>query len=167
MPPARSIVWSWWSRNKLTNSADCPLHFQWVGWYNAIMFDDSPLFQPWHSQVGSAIQQARNQIRWKPGKAQPHLKKRIRLGHLPPATTLADYQRLIHGILHHPEAVVYSFRYAQTLYPTIVAPYQGQLWLVMFGLDGIMETAFPPDDPIIYFQNPNYQRLGLLEEFLS
>ncbi len=30
-----------------------------------------------------AIALVRSQIKWKPGKASPHLAKRIRLGHLP------------------------------------------------------------------------------------
>jgi len=128
--------------------------------------ESSPLSPELHSQIAAAIRQVRNQVRWKSGKAQSHVEKRIRLGHLPPVTTLADYEMLIHAVLHHPEAMVYGFRYANALYPTIVAPYQDQLWLVMFGLDGIMETAFPLDDPVTYFQNPKYQRFGLLKEFL-
>ncbi len=131
------------------------------------MVDESSLLLPGlRSQIEAAIRQVRNQVRWKPNKAQSHIEKRIRLGHLPPVTTLTDYEVLIHAVLHHSEAVVYGFRYANVLYPTVVAPQQGQLWLVMFGLDGIMETAFPLDDPIIYFQNPKYQRFGLLAEFL-
>ena len=37
-------------------------------------------------------------------------------------------------------------------------------WLVMIGLDGIMETAFPPENPAIYLAHLRFQRLGTLEE---
>ena len=130
------------------------------------MLDESILLTATlRSQITEAIRQARTEIRWKPGKAQFHLAKRIRLGHLANTATLADYELIIRLVLSDMDAVVYGFRYNNLLYPTVVAWYQGYLWLVMLGLDGIMETAFPPDEPISYFQNPKYQRLGLLEEF--
>jgi hypothetical protein len=34
----------------------------------------------------------------------------------------------------------------------------------MVGLDSIMETAFPPEDPETYLANWRFQRLGTLEE---
>lgn len=119
------------------------------------------------SQISAALRQVRQQIRWKPDRALPHLEKRIRLGHLAPAATLADYEVIIHTVLHQAGAVVYVFRNGGSIYPTVVAQYQDQFWLVMFGLDSVMETAFPPDEPITYFQNPKYQRLGLIEEFIT
>ncbi|MCE7989619.1 MAG: hypothetical protein DYG89_51385 [Caldilinea sp. CFX5] len=115
-------------------------------------------------QIFTALQQILTQIRWKPNKAQSHLEKRIRLAHLPPATSLAEYEAIIGTVLRNPEATVYAFQYNNIFYPTIVAPYQGQVWLVMFGMNGIMETSFPPDDPVTYFQDPKYHLLGQIQE---
>lgn len=116
-------------------------------------------------QVTSALQQMLMQIRWKPNKAQSHLEKRIRLAHLPPATSLAAYEAIIAAVLRDPEAIVYVFQYNNIFYPTIVAPYQERVWLVMFGMNGVMETAFPPDDPVAYLEDPKYHLLGPIQEF--
>lgn len=118
-------------------------------------------------QVASAIRQVQSGVRWKPGKGHRHLAKRIRQGHLPPATTLAEYEAIILAIVSHPDAFVFVYRYGSTDYPTLVAPYQGRIWLAMFNLDGIMETAFPPDEPDTYFSaDPRYIPVGAAKEML-
>ncbi len=58
----------------------------------------------------------------------------------------------------------YNDSWGETLYPTVVAEVEGARWLVMVGLDSIMETAFPPEDPETYLANLRFQRLGTLEE---
>lgn len=115
-----------------------------------------------------AIRQVQGEIRWKPGKAYRHLNKRKDLGHLPPQATLEEYERIIQTIVRHPQAFVYVFRYGDTDYLTIVAPYEEQEWLVMVGPQGVMETAFPPDEPDRYFgDDPRYIPVGTLEELLK
>jgi hypothetical protein len=59
---------------------------------------------------------------------------------------------------------VFVYRCGDTVYPTIVAGVERVRWLVMVGLDSVMETAFPPEDPETYLANPWFQRLGTLEE---
>jgi hypothetical protein len=49
-------------------------------------------------------------------------------------------------------------------HPIVVVEVEGILWLVMIGLDSIMETAFPPENSAIYLTNLRFQRLGTLEE---
>jgi hypothetical protein len=61
-------------------------------------------------------------------------------------------------------AEVFVYRWGETLYPTVVAEVEGIRWLVMVGLDSIMETAFPPEAPEAYLANLRFQRLGILEE---
>lgn len=116
------------------------------------------------SQVLSAIQSARRLLRWRPAKAHEHLAKRLRLGHLPPGATLGDYEALIHRILRAPDAEVYLFTFHQTFYPTLVYTIAGGLWLVMLDLEGGMETAFLVELPQLYFADPRFERLGLLQE---
>jgi hypothetical protein len=36
----------------------------------------------------------------------------------------------------------------------------------MFSLSGIMETAFPPDDPETYLADKRFEDLGEISEFL-
>lgn len=119
------------------------------------------------AQLGNiveAIRRLREQVRWKPEKAVQHLAKRVDLGHLPPGTTVAVYDALIRRIVQTPAAEVWVYRWGETLYPTVVTHVEEVQWLVMLSLDGIMETAFPPEDVETYLVNPRFTRLGTLEE---
>jgi hypothetical protein len=114
--------------------------------------------------VIDAIRRLREGLRWRPGKDTQHLAKRIELGHLPVGTTLAEYEAIIIRVISTSAAEVFVYRRGETLYPTAVAEVEGARWLVMVGLDGTLETAFPPEDPETYLANLRFQRLGTLEE---
>jgi hypothetical protein len=114
-----------------------------------------------------AILRTQNHIQWKLGKANPHLAKRIRLGHLPESSTIVEYEELIHQVLTDSKAKVYIYLYESIIYPTITSIIKEKLWLVMIGTDGILETAFPPEDPSNYVSNPNFICIGILEELLK
>jgi hypothetical protein len=117
--------------------------------------------------VIKAIRHAQTKIQWKPGKDARHLTKRIRLGHLPAEATLTEYETVINAILNDNEAKVYLFLYDNNPYPTVVATVQHRVWLVMIGLNGLMETAFPPNDPETYLADPAYVYVGDLKELQS
>jgi hypothetical protein len=106
------------------------------------------------------------EIQWKPGKAQPHLAKRIRLGHLPENSTLADYEAVIATVTSNRKANIYAYIYNQIIYPTLTAIVADRLWLVMMRIDGILETSFPPDDPEKYLNNNYFIYLGIMEDLL-
>ena len=110
------------------------------------------------------IRRLREGIRWRPGKHAQHLTKRIELGCLPVGTTLAEYEAIIIRVISTSTAEVFVYRWGETLYPTVVAAVEGTLWLVMIGLDSIMEMGFPPENPAIYVANQWFQWLGTLEE---
>jgi hypothetical protein len=114
--------------------------------------------------VVEAIRQLWDQVRWKPGKARQHLAKRIALGHLPPEATVADYDALIRRVVQTPTAEVFVYRWGENAYPTVVAEVDGVRWLVMLGMDGIMETTFPPEDAAMYLASPRFTRVGTLED---
>ena len=118
-------------------------------------------------QLRGAIRQVQRNIRWKPGKDESHLKKRIALGHLPSGTMLTEYEAIIRTILLHPEAVVYVFQFNETYYPAVAASYRDRAWMAMFGLNGVMETAFPLEQPDVYFQDPKYHLIGPMQEIIS
>ena len=64
------------------------------------------------------------------------------------------------------EAVIYVFKYNEAFYPTVAASYKGQTWLAMFSMNGVLETAFPPDEPDIYFSDPLFHFMGPISEFV-
>lgn len=113
-------------------------------------------------QLKTAIDLAKSQVTWKPGKAEPHLVKRIRLGHLPSDASLADYESRIVGILDTPDANVYAYEFGEIIYPTVVSRVDQDLWLVMITMSGVLETAFPPDTPEEYLSNSSFTYIGRL-----
>ena len=115
-----------------------------------------------NAQVVAAIRLVRTRVRWKPGKAQQHLQKRIALGHLEPDAQLDDYEAVISALVHNAYTEVYVFD--DQIYPVVVGTVSNQRWLAMFGLDGVMETAFPPTDATSYLSDSRFVRLGTLQE---
>jgi hypothetical protein len=109
-----------------------------------------------------AIRRLRERVRWRPGKNTQHLAIRIELGHLPVGTILAEYEAIIIGAISPSTAEVVVYRWGEPIYPTVVADVEGVRWLVMVGLDSVMETAFPPEDTEAYLANLRFQRLGTL-----
>lgn len=118
-------------------------------------------------QVVTAIRQLQTTIRWKPGKDLQHLQTRLEYGHLPPSAKLADYEMIITNILSQAAADVYVYVWRQDVYPTIVGNYENHRWLVMFGLNGVMETAFPPTDSEAYLADSRFHYMGTIQELLA
>jgi hypothetical protein len=77
---------------------------------------------------------------------------------------LAEYEAIIIDAISTSTAEVFVYHWGETVYPIVVAEVEGVRWLVMAGLDSIMETAFPPEDPETYLANLRFQRLATLEE---
>lgn len=112
----------------------------------------------------ASIRLAQSQICWKLGKAEAHLAKRIRLRHLSPGATLADYESLIASLLNMPSAKVYVYEFSEITYPTLVSPVDQKIWIAMIAMSGLLETAFPPDMPEEYLSNPSFTYIGVLGE---
>lgn len=126
-----------------------------------------PITDDLRRAIGQAIGYAQTGVTWKPDKAAQHLDKRLRLGHLPVGASLAEYESIIATILNDRAAKVYIFFYDNKPYPTIVATVEDDTWVVMMSLDGVMETAFPPDDPEEYLADPAFVYVGTLEALQS
>ena len=91
--------------------------------------------------------------------------KRKRQGYLSSDTTLAQYQAIINAVVTDPKAFVYVYRFGEIDYSTMIARIRERSWLVTFGLDGIMETAFPPDEPDEYVaSDPRYIPVGIVRD---
>ena len=118
------------------------------------------------SDIKTAIVKLRAKIRWKPGKDLQHLKTRIGYRHLPESATLALYEAIIAEIILDHSAEVYAYIWDNAVYATIVANHENRCWLVMFSLDGILETAFPPTDPGQYLADSRFRQMGTVEEIM-
>ena len=119
------------------------------------------------NDILQVIEQLKTKLRWKPHKAEIHLKKRIAREHLPCSSTLDEYESIILDIINELEAQLYIYQYNDLIYPTVVATWENRLWLVMFSMDGIIETAFPPDNPTSYLDQLSFKYIGLLKELTS
>lgn len=117
-------------------------------------------------QVLDAIRYAQSRIHWRLGKAEIHLLKRIRLGHLEPGTTLDEYESIIYQVLHDIQAEIYLFTYQWRNYPTPVSSRSERRWLVMIDMQGRMETAFMVEQPETYFADPRFTFLGGYQELM-
>jgi hypothetical protein len=117
--------------------------------------------------VMAAIHLVRTSIRWKRGKDTSHLRTPIEYGHLPVTVSLADYEQFILSIANNGSAAVYGYFWRQDVYVTVVASHEGRRWLVMFGLNGVMETAFPPDDPDEYLADERFRFLDVMQELMK
>jgi hypothetical protein len=71
------------------------------------------------------------------------------------------------NILSQAAADVYVYIWRQDVYPTIMGNYENHRWLVMFSLNGVMETAFPPTDPEAYLADSRFHYMGTIQELLA
>jgi len=117
-------------------------------------------------QIRDAIRLIQFQIRWKPGSATSHLLKRKVRNHLPLDASLSDYERMIKMVVSKSDAQVYIYWHDQAPYPTIVSEIEEQYWLVMVGLDGVLESAYLVERPDRYLNRPVFEFLGSLGEVL-
>lgn len=120
----------------------------------------------WLLEASSALSALREKIRWKPGKGEKHLEKRKAMGHLSQSFALEDYNDLISKLIMNEANMVYLYEFGMKRYFAVRGKVQGVDWIVIFGKDGIMETAFPPEDIDGYIEDRTFKPLGKLEEVM-
>lgn len=118
-------------------------------------------------QIIAAIRAVRTEIRWKSGKDIQHLKTRRDHGHISKTATLADYHDIIKSVLSDSTASVYLYRFGPQSYPTVVTTLDTDTWLVMFGLDGLMETAFIVEWPDQYLNRLEFEFISTLGDLMK
>ena len=119
------------------------------------------------AQVAEAVRLVQRQTCWKPGSAMLHLRKRKGRGHLALDATLAEYEQIIHSAVRNQAAIVYLYAHDNVSYVAVAASIQRQTWLIMFDLDGVLESAYIVERPDLYLRKSVFDRLGALEEILS
>ena len=87
-------------------------------------------------------------------------------GHLARDTTRAEYEQIIHSVVSDRTATVYLYTHSGKDYVAIVAAVENQAWLAMFGLDGVLESAFVVERPELYLSKTAFDRMGTLDEVL-
>jgi len=113
--------------------------------------------------LGSLVRQ----IQWKPHKAQQHLARRKGFGHLSEEAKVEDYNAVISAVLTANQSLVYHYPFGARDYYAVSGDFKGVTWLVIFDRNGILKTAFPPDDLDDYLATRRFVLLGRREEFMS
>jgi hypothetical protein len=93
-----------------------------------------------------ALRNARREMRWKPGRDVAHLEKRKELGHPPQGYSLERFNDLIRKLLWDGGNEVYLYRFGPERYYVVRGAAEGGEWMVILSREGVVETAFPPDD---------------------
>ena len=119
------------------------------------------------AQIARAIRSVQSHVRWRAGSAARHLLKRKLRGHLPTGATLSDYERVILTVLEDAHAQVYIYRHNDVPYVVIVSVVQSRRWLVMFSLDGLIESAYVVENPDRYLSKSAFEMVGLLNEVIA
>jgi hypothetical protein len=117
-------------------------------------------------QIVAAIRTVQAHVWWKPGSLDRHLNTRKKRNHLPPKATAADYEAIVQGVLTEDANIVYLFHMNGVDYVTIVEPTE-RPWLVMFDLNGLMETAFIVENPQSYLNKREFSQVDTVQRVLS
>ncbi|MEW9673097.1 hypothetical protein [Ammoniphilus sp. 3BR4] len=92
-----------------------------------------------------------------------HLKTRKDYGHIDDEWELEDYNDLIMTIVNDPSSEFYFY---PSFLPNKYFVLGDGKWIVMFGIDGTMETCFPPSNYDEYIEG-KFLYLGTVEEVLE
>jgi hypothetical protein len=114
-----------------------------------------------------AISKLQKTVSWKPGKDIQHLKKRKALGHLAQDCQIKDYNKLISELVQELENEVYLYGFGSQRYYMITGKIKEKEWVVIFSTEGIIETAFPPQDIEGYLSKRNTALLGKVGEIMK
>ncbi len=80
---------------------------------------------------------------------------------------MKDYEALIVAVLSDDNSKVYRYDVADEIYGVVWGTHRSQEWLVIFGLNGVMETAFPNKAPQRYIARRAMTLLGKIEDIQS
>jgi len=114
-----------------------------------------------------ALFSIRNKIQWKAGKDYAHLKKRQRMNHVSISATISDYDKIIYDIAQNDNNILYIYEFKACNYYAIRGFAQEKEWLIIYGPNGIMETAFPPEDTDGYLNKRGFVLIGQIKEVLQ
>lgn len=119
------------------------------------------------NELIEALRSIRKNIQWKVGKDVVHLEKRQRMGHISLSATILDYEKLITDIVQNDSNILYIYEFNECNFFAVRGFVQGCEWLVIYGSNGTMETAFPPEDIDDYLNKRGFIFIGQIKEVLQ
>lgn len=119
------------------------------------------------SELASALFSIRQNIQWKAGKDIAHLKKRQHMGHISFSASLGYYEKIISDIVQKDDNILYVYETRVCNFYAVRGFVQDNEWLVIFGPDGVMETAFPPENIDDYLNKRGFIFIGQIKEVLK
>ncbi len=109
----------------------------------------------------------RKTVQWKPGKDILHLKKRQKMNHLSLSSSLLDYNKVISALIGNEQNIIYLYEFRGIYYYAVRGFIHEKEWLAIFGANGVMETAFPPENIDYYLERRGFVPLGRMKEVLK
>jgi hypothetical protein len=76
------------------------------------------------------------------------------------------YNQLIRDLVHAPDSLSYRYPVGERYYYAVRGRTGGREWLVIFDVQGVLETAFPPNDMDGYLSSQGFEYLGTVGEVL-
>lgn len=119
------------------------------------------------ARLVEALKAIRQRVQWKTGKDITHLKKRQGMGHIPLSASILDYEKTISEVVTKSTNIVYLYEYMRCNYYGVRGFAHEKEWLVILGPDGIMETAFPPENMDDYLNKRGFIFIGPIKEVLK
>ena len=114
-----------------------------------------------------ALHCIRKTVQWKPGKDILHLKKRQKMNHLSLSASLLDYNKVISALIGNEQNIIYLYEFRGIYYYAVRGFIHEKEWLTIFGANGVMETAFPPENIDYYLERRGFVPLGRMKEVLK
>jgi len=76
------------------------------------------------------------------------------------------YSQLIRNLVHASESLIYRYPVGEHSYYAVRGRADDREWLVIFDAQGVLETAFPPNDMDKYLNSQGFEYLGTVGEIL-
>jgi hypothetical protein len=89
------------------------------------------------------------------------------MGHISPSASLLDYEEIIRDLVGNKSNILYIYEWKVADFYAVRGFVQEREWLVIFGINGLMETAFPPEDMDAYLNKRGLVLIGSIKEVLQ
>ena len=89
------------------------------------------------------------------------------MGHISVSATIMDYNNIIADVVKNDNNILYVYEFKTCNWYAVRGFAQESEWLVIYGPNGIMETAFPPEDIDDYLNKRGFIFIGQIKEILQ
>lgn len=89
------------------------------------------------------------------------------MGHISLSATLWDYEKIIADIVQNDNNLLYVYEFKTRNFYAVRGFILEREWLVIYGSNGVMETAFPPEEIDDYLNKRGFIFIGQIKEVLQ